>query len=180
MATARTIDRRDSVVGYDSRDAEYRRRTCDAEDKRELIRERKAETLKGCTRKQNVLLQGCNHVFKDGGPIPWSRLLYRTKYGWYTQFRALLRKKSGWSIQLFWRGSEPPTPPPSGCALVLLCSFTGHHLIFYRHTTIASSVRTRATQTDNRRRKDACLSTWYSGVVSIEHYITPDVSFRTC
>ena len=24
-----------------------------------------------------------------GGPIPWSRLLYRTKYGWYTQFRAL-------------------------------------------------------------------------------------------
>jgi len=23
------------------------------------------------------------------GPIPWSSLLYRTKYGWYTQFRAL-------------------------------------------------------------------------------------------
>ena len=33
--------------------------------------------------------QGRNHVFKVGGPIPWSRLLYRTKYGWYTQFRAL-------------------------------------------------------------------------------------------
>ena len=35
------------------------------------------------------LLQGRNHVFKVGGPIPWSTLLYRTKYGWYTQFRAL-------------------------------------------------------------------------------------------
>jgi len=33
--------------------------------------------------------QGRNHVFKIGGPIPWSRLLYRTEYGWYTQFRAL-------------------------------------------------------------------------------------------
>jgi len=31
-----------------------------------------------------------NHVFKVGGPVPWSRLLYRIKYGWYTQFRALL------------------------------------------------------------------------------------------
>ena len=30
-----------------------------------------------------------NHVFKVGGPILWSRLLYRTKYGWYTQLRAL-------------------------------------------------------------------------------------------
>jgi len=33
--------------------------------------------------------QGRNHVFKVGGPIPWSRLLYRTSYGWYTQFRVL-------------------------------------------------------------------------------------------
>ena len=33
--------------------------------------------------------QGRNHVFKVGGPIPWSRLLYRTNYGWYTQFRGL-------------------------------------------------------------------------------------------
>ena len=33
--------------------------------------------------------QGRNHVFKVGGPIPWSRLLYRTQYRWYTQFRAL-------------------------------------------------------------------------------------------
>ena len=31
--------------------------------------------------------QGRNHVFKVGGP--WSRLLYRTKYGWYSQFCAL-------------------------------------------------------------------------------------------
>ena len=33
--------------------------------------------------------QGRSHVFEFGGPIPWSRLLYRTKHGWYTQFRAL-------------------------------------------------------------------------------------------
>jgi len=33
--------------------------------------------------------RGRKHVYKVGGPIPWSRLLYRTKYGWYTQFRAL-------------------------------------------------------------------------------------------
>jgi len=47
--------------------------------------------------------QGRNHVFKVGGPIPWSRLLYRTKYGWYTQFvhcSLQLRKKLGWSIQI--------------------------------------------------------------------------------
>jgi len=32
-----------------------------------------------------------NHVFKVGGSnsLVYSRLLYRTKYGWYTQFRAL-------------------------------------------------------------------------------------------
>jgi len=53
--------------------------------------------------------QGRNHVFKVGGPIPWSRLLYRTKYGWYTQFRALLRKKLGWSVQLL--GVRTPNPP---------------------------------------------------------------------
>ena len=35
------------------------------------------------------LCQGRNHVFKVGGPIPWSRLLYKTKYGYCTQFRAL-------------------------------------------------------------------------------------------
>jgi len=34
--------------------------------------------------------QGRNHVLKVWGPIRWSRLLYRTKYGCYTQFRALL------------------------------------------------------------------------------------------
>ena len=38
---------------------------------------------------QWLMHQGRNHVFKVGGPVPWSRLLYRTKYGWYTQFRAL-------------------------------------------------------------------------------------------
>ena len=32
---------------------------------------------------------GATTFSKLGGPIPWSRLLYRTKYGWYTQFRAL-------------------------------------------------------------------------------------------
>jgi len=35
------------------------------------------------------IMQGRNHVFKVGGPIPRSRLLYRTNYKWYTQFRAL-------------------------------------------------------------------------------------------
>jgi len=32
---------------------------------------------------------GAQPRFQSWGPIPWSRLLYRTKYGWYTQFRAL-------------------------------------------------------------------------------------------
>ena len=63
-------------------------------------------------------VQGRNHVFKVGGPIPWSRLLYRTKYGWYIQFRALLRKKLGWSVQLL--GVRTPRPSqwflPCWCA----------------------------------------------------------------
>jgi len=33
--------------------------------------------------------RGATTFSKLGGPIPWSRLLYRTKYGWYTQFRAV-------------------------------------------------------------------------------------------
>ena len=33
--------------------------------------------------------QGRNHAFKVRGPILWSRLLYRTKYGLYTQIREL-------------------------------------------------------------------------------------------
>jgi len=32
---------------------------------------------------------GAQARFQRWGPIPWSRLLYITKYGWYTQFRAL-------------------------------------------------------------------------------------------
>jgi len=58
----------------------------------------------------SALYQGRNHVFKVGAPIPWSRLLYRTKYGWYTQFHALLRKKLGWSVQLL--GVRAPLPTP--------------------------------------------------------------------
>jgi len=57
-----------------------------------------------------------------GDPIPWSRLLYRTKYGWYTQFRVitavcyvtvitLFIKKLGWSVQIL------GVRTPSGCAL---------------------------------------------------------------
>jgi len=34
-------------------------------------------------------VRGATTFSKLGGPIPWSRLLYITKYGWYTQFRAL-------------------------------------------------------------------------------------------
>ena len=42
-------------------------------------------TSEGC-----VLLAGAQPRFQSwGGPISWSRLLHRTKYGWYTQFRAL-------------------------------------------------------------------------------------------
>ena len=36
-----------------------------------------------------VILSGAQPRFQSWGPIPWSRLLYRTNYGWYTQFRAL-------------------------------------------------------------------------------------------
>jgi len=36
-----------------------------------------------------AVYRGATTFSKLGGPIPWSRLLYRTKYGWYTQFRAL-------------------------------------------------------------------------------------------
>ena len=62
--------------------------------------------------------RGATTFSKSWGPIPWSRLLFRTKYGWYTQFRALQRKKLGWSVQLFFLGGgEVRTPhPPSGCA----------------------------------------------------------------
>ena len=81
--------------------------------------------------------QGRNHVFKvGGGPIPWSRLLYKTKYGWYIQFCALLRKKLGWSVQLLGGGSDLPDPPvvaplstvasPSECHQSTLCSFHSH------------------------------------------------------
>jgi len=34
-------------------------------------------------------VQGATTFSKLRGPIPWSRLLYRTKYGWYTHFRGL-------------------------------------------------------------------------------------------
>ena len=53
------------------------------------------------------LSQGRNHVFKVGGPIPWSRLLYTTKYGWYkvTQFQKL-----GWSVHFFGWGGPDPSP----------------------------------------------------------------------
>jgi len=75
-----------------------------------------------------VTIQGRNHVFKVGGPIPWSRLLYRTKYGWHTQFRALqsAAKKLGLSVQIL--GGPDPLDPPSGCALGHLradCLYTG-------------------------------------------------------
>jgi len=34
-------------------------------------------------------LTGAQPRFQSWGPIPLSMLLYRTKYGWYTQFRGL-------------------------------------------------------------------------------------------
>jgi len=33
--------------------------------------------------------RGATTFLTLGGPIPWSRLLYRTKCGWYTQFCGL-------------------------------------------------------------------------------------------
>jgi len=37
----------------------------------------------------SAVFAGAQPRFQSWGPIPWSRLLYRTKYGWCTQFRAL-------------------------------------------------------------------------------------------
>ena len=70
--------------------------------------------------------QGRNHVFKVGGPIPWSRVLlpfYRKKLDRSTQFGAVgyiitlyLSKsyvKSG-GPSIFWGGGVPdPLPRPS-------------------------------------------------------------------
>jgi len=63
--------------------------------------------------------QGRNDVFKVGSPISWSRLLYRTKYGWYTQFSCtavcyvtvitLFIKKVG-VVRPNFGGPDPPTP----------------------------------------------------------------------
>jgi len=67
----------------------------------------------------SITKQGRSHVFKVGGPIIWSMLLYRTKYGWYTQFRALLRKSWGGPSNFFEGGGvREPSPTPGGCALV--------------------------------------------------------------
>ena len=73
------------------------------------------------------LQQRRNHVFKVGGPIPWSRVLlpfYRKKIRqvypvWcirlhnHTLFIKKLRNKLG-SVQIL--GRSGPTRPPSGCA----------------------------------------------------------------
>ena len=70
--------------------------------------------------------RGATTFSKLGSPIPWSRLLYRTKYGWYTQFRGLQSaavcyvtvitlfiKKFEWSVHFFFGGGvrTPPTDP---------------------------------------------------------------------
>jgi len=102
--------------------------------------------------------QGRNHVFKVGGPIPRSRLLYRTKYGWYTQFRALLRKKLGWCVQLFWgvEGVRPPpsTHHPSGCALASNTTRMGQVVMPTRlvptHCTNCNSSSINGTHCTNR------------------------------
>ena len=61
------------------------------------------------------------------GPIPWSRLLYRTKYGWYTQFRircSLLRNGNHTLPQKSWGGPSKfwgvRTPRPPAVAPLLL------------------------------------------------------------
>jgi len=60
--------------------------------------------------------QGRNHVFKVGGPIPWSRLLYRTKYGCIPSFvdcsplrngNHTLHQKSWGGPSKFWRSGPP-------------------------------------------------------------------------
>ena len=76
-----------------------------------------------CFRSQ---FQGRNHIFKVGGPVPWSRVLlpfYRKKLDKSTQFGAvgyiitLCSSKSylkSWGSVQILGGPDPPTP--SGCA----------------------------------------------------------------
>jgi len=71
--------------------------------------------------------QGRNHVFKVGGPIPWSMLLYRTKYGCIPSFVhcSVLRNVNHTLHQERWGGPSKfwgsgPTRPPSGCARAFL------------------------------------------------------------
>jgi len=59
---------------------------------------------------------GRNHVFKVGGPIPWSRLLYRTKYDCIPIVMHCYVKSWGGPSNFCGRGGGPD--PPSGCALV--------------------------------------------------------------
>jgi len=76
--------------------------------------------------------------FQSWGPIPWSRLLYRTKYGWYTHpvsctavcyvtVITLFIKKVG-VVRPNFGGSDPRLP--SGCALagaLKLCRLKRRH-----------------------------------------------------
>ena len=74
--------------------------------------------------------QGRNHAFKVGGPVPWSRLLYRTKYGWYLLYPVsctagcyvtvitLFVKKVG-VVRPNFGGPDPRPPPPVVAPLVV-------------------------------------------------------------
>jgi len=70
-----------------------------------------------------IFIQGHNHVFKVGRPVPWSRVLlpfYRKKLDRSTQFDAVgyiitlyssKRYVKTWVLSKFW-GSGPPFPDP--------------------------------------------------------------------
>ena len=88
--------------------------------------ENKVALFSGHGVKVRYCTQGRNHVFKVGGPIPWSRVLlsfYRKKLDRFTQFGAvgyiitLYSSKSyvkSWGSVQIWGVRTSPTP--SGCA----------------------------------------------------------------
>ena len=73
--------------------------------------------------------QGHNHVFEVGGPISWSRLLYRTKYGciYPVSWTAVcyngnhtLHQKVG-VVRPNFGGSGPPTPGVAPLIMTFSC-----------------------------------------------------------
>jgi len=93
---------------------------------------------------QPACKQARNHVFKVGGPIPWSRVLlpfYRKKLDRFTQFggvgytlfiRKLCKKLRGF-VQIL-GGPDPPDPPV--VASMPASDFLSHWTMFCQINTI--------------------------------------------